>query len=347
MQATSAGAGKRSAGRSRYSVRVHRFGAVPGALGTLRTEELRAWVDELTSTAMVVGGAGDWQRLREPAPPLRADEPPSVRAHILVWFFSWGWIVATILVGGGGAAVFYAPQIQQWYDKQRRQARQQQQQQRQQQEQQQQRDQTNQTQQQQPQQQPHASQRTPPQDAEGDESDAGPSPASRTPSSGSASTRRYAESSPGSASAAASAEGLSALSADTLSAVLGRGSYTLIFVTNAGVASRATMLATAAHFAEQSAAGVSDFRGWAIVTLDFAAESSRESKPPLLRALLARLRASPVGVLRKGQTLACFSGQPSVRLVGEWIAKLRMGEVEWARLSDDGPLSPAMDEEPG
>jgi hypothetical protein len=52
-------------------------------------------------------------------------------------------------------------------------------------------------------------------------------------------------------------------------------------------------------------------------------------------------------VLRKGQTLACFSGQPSVRLVGEWIAKLRMGEVEWARLSDDGPLSPAMDEEPG
>jgi hypothetical protein len=137
------------------------------------------------------------------------------------------------------------------------------------------------------------------------------------------------------------------LDADTLSAVLGRGSYTLIFVTNAGVASRATMLATAAHFAEQSAAGVSDFRGWAIVTLDFAAESSRESKPPLLRALLARLRASPVGVLRKGQTLACFSGQPSVRLVGEWIAKLRMGEVEWARLSDDGPLSPAMDEEPG
>jgi hypothetical protein len=142
-------------------------------------------------------------------------------------------------------------------------------------------------------------------------------------------------------------EGLSGLSADTLSAVLARGSYTLIFVTNAGVASRATMLSTAAHFAEQSTAGVSDFRGWAIVTLDFAAESSRESKPPLLRALLARLRASPVGVLRKGQTLACFSGQPSVRLVSEWIAKLRMGEVEWARLRDDGPLSPAMDEEPG
>ena len=89
----------------------------------------------------------------------------------------------------------------------------------------------------------------------------------------------------------------------------------------------------ARHFTDLEASA-GEYRQWGTALIDYHATSTQEPKPPLMRALLSRLRKSPVGVLRKGQKLATFDGQPSVRQVEEWLGALRMGEVTWVNVED-------------
>ena len=329
VQATCAGNGKRAAVRS-LALKVHKFPSEAEqqqqqeaalAAGTLQATDVKAWVDTVASSLGQPAKLGAWKRLREPAPPLRAAQPPGLTARLYVWFFSWGWIIVTLLIGGGGAIAFTAPQLRKRADDgqkgQRDQARQQQQR-------------------RQQQQQQHAT------DKDFDtETEPDPSPEHNSASEGSsygggsASASAHASGPDmNAASASASVDGVAVLSAHTLSSVLESSSYVLVFVTNAGVASRDTVLRVAAHFA-LSLRGSSEYRQWGVALLDYAAESTREAKPPLLRALLPMLRTNPVGVLRKGQKLAGFGSVLTVRGVDEWIAKLRMGEIAWSTVDTD------------
>ena len=106
----------------------------------------------------------------------------------------------------------------------------------------------------------------------------------------------------------------------------------MVFTMNAGVVDRGTVTGLAAHFAALFAEGGAEYRQWCVALLDFAAENGRDPKPPLMHALLPKLRAAPVAVIRKGQKLATFSGPPAPRRVEEWLGALKMGEVSWALL---------------
>ena len=117
--------------------------------------------------------------------------------------------------------------------------------------------------------------------------------------------------------------------------------YLLVCVINAGVVDGSTMRTVAAFFAERFSDERS--RTWSVCFLDYSAQAQAANKPPLLRALLARLRACPCAVVRKGTRLVAYS-EPRVGpgLVEDWIERLKMGELNWEDIAVDSvPPSPS------
>ena len=86
----------------------------------------------------------------------------------------------------------------------------------------------------------------------------------------------------------------------------------------------------AAHFGELFGSD----RQWSVCFLDYSSQVAlpTTSKPPLIRALLARLRSCPCAVVRKGTRIVAYSDQPTPARVEEWIERLKLGELTWQSL---------------
>ena len=202
-------------------------------------DALRAWASDITPALSNEGSGGPWRKLRGSPPPLRAVSAPSLKAHVTVWFWSWGWLLATAVIGGAVAILFFGTEIKAWADKHKKQReaqrRRQQQQQR--------------PQQQQEQRQPESGEEQRRRRRADANEPATPDRPSESPRNG-ASANRSAESANGArssasahasgdsprASASASVDGVGQLTASTIETVVESGSYVLIFVTNAGIA---------------------------------------------------------------------------------------------------------------
>lgn len=102
---------------------------------------------------------------------------------------------------------------------------------------------------------------------------------------------------------------------------------------NAGIVDGTTMRAVGSFFS----ARFSDERSrtWAVCFLDYSVQVQAANKPPLLRALLARLRSCPCAVVRKGKRLVAYSDQPSPERVEDWIERLKMGELNWEDIAEE------------
>ena len=101
------------------------------------------------------------------------------------------------------------------------------------------------------------------------------------------------------------------------------------------------MMRLAGAFTAEARAGGAEWRGWTVATLDYAAEAARRPRSARMGALLPALRAAPVGVLRKGQKLATFGGQPTAGRIEDWIASLRMGEIPWRAVDSADAAQPS------
>ena len=302
-------------------LRSLRVARLPSASGKLRPSELRSWLREVSDAAGASSSV--WRRIKTAAPPLRGEAAPTLGVRLSAWFFSWGWVLCTALVGIVIAALYH-PGFQKWLADQKKQAEargrargggeagggagaagaggagaQ-------------------------PRRQPGAAPQAAPRADEG----AAQSPRARgTPGGGGAAGAATPASSEPAAAMVAT------LSSSSFEEVTAAQSYCMIFVTNAGVADRSTMQKLAAHFAAVCAEG-GEWRQWGVAILDYAAETGAQADGaelhPTLRTMLPVLRASPVGVLRKGAKLACFTERtPSVGRVDEWLGSLKMGEVSW------------------
>ena len=279
-------------------LRKARAARYAGPLEQVSQAVLRDWLEQLTVTPST------WHAAKTVPPPLRAETRPSLPVRFYGWVLNGGWLALLLLAGGAVALAFYLPDVMKQFQKQPRQQQQQQQQQRPQQQQQ---------QQQQQQRTQAGAEPRPRREPEPTRQDSG------------ASAREAAQ-----PSAAASA--LQLLSADTADALVA-SPYLLVCVINAGAVDGATMRALGAHMAELFGASV-EWRGWQLCFLDYSSQVAlpTTSKPPLIRALLARLRSCPCAVVRKGQRLVAYSGQPTPGRVEEWIGRLRMGELTWESL---------------
>jgi hypothetical protein len=109
---------------------------------------------------------------------------------------------------------------------------------------------------------------------------------------------------------------------------------------NAGIVDGTTMRAIGSFFAERFSEERS--RTWSVCFLDYSVQVQAANKPPLLRALLARLRSCPCAVVRKGKRLVAFSDQlVGPERVEDWIERLKMGELNWEDIAEDDFAAPS------
>ena len=253
---------------------------------------------------------------KQPAPPLRGAQPPGWPARAQAAFHSWGYLLVLLCLGAGGAAFLFGDELRQWYAKLSKAAA-------------------------------AGAARPSASSSSSSSSSSSPPPRQAEPADGGAERTGSSSASDGRASGGGNGNGSRAapagptpgsgvppgvpqLSEQTLEPILAGGSYVLLFVTNTGVAERSTVHSLAAHFDAELRGG--ERRGWSVALLDYSAESTRPGKPPLLAALLPRVRHSVACVLRKGCKLATFGGTAAPRPIDDWLASLRMGEVSWAEL---------------
>ena len=104
----------------------------------------------------------------------------------------------------------------------------------------------------------------------------------------------------------------------------------VVCVINAGAVDGTTMRTLAAHLSELFGCDLQ----WSVCFLDYSSQVAlpTTSKPPLIRALLARLRSCPCAVVRKGTRIVAYSDQPTPARVEEWIERLKLGELTWQSL---------------
>ena len=268
-------------------MRATLFSTVPLSSNGRLDEAIRTWVMDTQppSWEMAALPNAQWRKIRGSPPPLRGEAAPGIAAVLTVWFWSWGWLLVTLIVGGAIAMIFFGDEIKKYVERARKEndAQQKAQQQRQAQQQQQQRQREAQAQRQQ-QQQRRPDSRAQDYDEDEDEDDdeeesEEEEPSPRTPhssssgggggggggyrptesprngtssnhSGGGGGTPRTPNGSGSASGSTPSSDGLSMCTADTIDQLVDSGSYVLICVTNAGVVDRGTMYGLARHLTE-------------------------------------------------------------------------------------------------
>lgn len=295
--------GREAGGGTNGGLRQLRVAVLPSAeLGHLDIERLVRWLVKLEGDSGSVSGSSTWRAVRGQAPPLRAEVAPRIAARLYVALVSWGWMVLLLLVAVGGGAVYFWPQIKEAYNHAQKQTRQSQQTRR-------------------PQQQQHREET-----AAGAASEGAAQRSQRASANDDTPQRRSSE-----GGKSFSLAGAQKLDASSMDRIFGSGSYSLVFVFNAGLVDKGTILSLMGWAADLFESD-SRYSGWSLACLDYAAEQGRASKAPLMSSLLSHVRSCPCVVVRRGQKVSLFTGQPKPGSVREWLEALKMGEVAWAAL---------------
>lgn len=82
--------GREAGSGATSGLRALRVAKLPVELSSLSEEQLVVWLEALREGATRGSRSGGWKAVTGSAPPLRGEFPPSLRARVYAWLWSWG-----------------------------------------------------------------------------------------------------------------------------------------------------------------------------------------------------------------------------------------------------------------